>query len=390
MNDGNTPQNQDEQILTDTQEVSAEVETSDSQVENAQEVDTQQAAEAINQSLVTGTLGYINFDASSSENNTTNAMVAAEYRQQFRRDSYVLITDIEQELEFLGRVVEGPFHSPHEISADSAITRTTVLNPDRTRFRPSYFVFGTIEVLGQLVAGERIIPTPTRPRPYSQISIFPPERLRQLLDIEGNFLLGSLMGYENVFVSTNSENKNFLPRNVGIFGTVGSGKSNTTQVLIEEAIEAGWAVVVIDVEGEYVRMNEPTDDQNLIPILNDQYERVPEGIHDFNVYVPSSGSSDADNPIRLKVPISQLDTFVIGDIQEFSEPQVRMFERVIAYTRTQNARANAPNRMGNFVNPANQRRPYINEIEQIKTNHPNEAVLIEDLDNLIEAISKIV
>ena len=44
---------------------------------------------------------------------------------------------------------------------------------------------------------------------------------------------------------------------MGVFGTVGSGKSNTAQVLAEEAIEAGWAVVLIDVEGEYVRMNEP-------------------------------------------------------------------------------------------------------------------------------------
>lgn len=387
MNNESIPKNQDEQILTDTQEVSAEVKAPDSQNGDAQEVDTQDAAEAISQSLVTGTLGYVNFDASSSENNTTNAMVAAEYRQQFKRDSYVLISDQEQGLEFLGRVVEGPFHSPHEISADSAITRTTILNPERTRFRPSYFVFGTIEVLGQLVAGERIVSTPTRPRPYSQISVFPPDRLRQLLDIEGDFLLGSLMGYENVFVSTNVENKNFLPRNLGIFGTVGSGKSNTTQVLIEEAIEAGWAVVVIDVEGEYVRMDEPTDDQNLIPVLIDQYETTPEGIYDFSVYVPSSGSSDADNPIRFKVPISQLDTFVVGDIQEFSEAQVRMFERVIAYTRTQNARANAPNRMGNFVNAGNQRRPYINELEQIKTNYPNDNVLIEDLDNLIAKYS---
>jgi DNA helicase HerA-like ATPase len=83
------------------------------------------------------------------------------------------------------------------------------------------------------------------------------------------------------------------------------------------------------------------------------------------------------------VPISQLDTFVVGDIQEFSEPQVRMFERVVAFTRTQNARANAPNRLGNFAGGGNQGKPYVNELEQIKTNHPAENVLIEDLDNLI-------
>ena len=167
MSNENENQTQDEQLLTDTQEFASE--SASTQQEETTEVDTTQAEAVINQSLVTGTLGYVNFDGSSGQNNTTNAMVAAEYRQFFRRDSYVLITDNEQNLEFLGRIVEGPFHSPHEIGTDSAITRTTILNPERTKFRPSYFVFGTIEVLGQLVTGERIIPTPTRPRPYSQI-----------------------------------------------------------------------------------------------------------------------------------------------------------------------------------------------------------------------------
>ena len=112
--------------------------------------------------------------------------------------------------EFLGRIVQGPFHTPHEIGTDSAITRTTVLHPERTKFRPSYYVFGDIEVLGQLVGEERIVPTPTRPRPYSEIYIFPPDRLRKLLEIDGNILIGHLMGYdeERIEVRANSENKN--------------------------------------------------------------------------------------------------------------------------------------------------------------------------------------
>lgn len=45
----------------------------------------------------------------------------------------------------------------------------------------------------------------------------------------------------------NSQIKKVLPRNVGIFGTVGSGKTNSAQVLIEEASRAGYAVIVLDV-----------------------------------------------------------------------------------------------------------------------------------------------
>lgn len=309
-------------------------------------LDTSHEEEIINSTLLDGVLGYVNFDGGSLDNTTSGAMVSAERRRLFRRDVYVGINDVEQNVEFLGRIVEGPFHSPHEIGSDSAITRTTVLHPERTKFRPSYFVYGTIEVLGQLINGERLIPTPTRPRPYSEIVIFPPERLKNLLEIDGNIFLGHLMGYDDqrIEVKANSENKNFLPRNVGIFGTVGSGKSNTTQTLIEGAIEAGWAVVVIDVEGEYVRMNEPNDRGDMNIILNDIFGIQPSGIHDFQTFVPSSGDSEALNPIRFKVPISQLDISVVADIKEFSEPQFRMFERAVEAVLRANT--NKGNRLG--------------------------------------------
>lgn len=321
--------------------------------ENKQEpvIDSSHEEQIINSTLLDGVLGYINFDAGSVDNTTSGAMVSAERRRLFRRDVYVGIRDTEQNVEFLGRIVEGPFHSPHEIGSDSAITRTTVLHPERTKFRPSYFVYGTIEVLGQLVNGERLIPTPTRPRPYSEIFIFPADRLKSLLEIDGDILVGHLMGYEEqkIEVKSDSNNKNFLPRNVGIFGTVGSGKSNTTQMLIEEATMAGWAVVVIDVEGEYVRMNEPNDRGDMNSILKTNFNLDPIGIADFQTFVPSSGDSEAASPIRFKVPISQLDISVIADIKEFSEPQFRMFERVVEEAQRRNtSTTGTSNRLGSL------------------------------------------
>jgi DNA helicase HerA-like ATPase len=321
--------------------------------ENNQEpiIDSSREEQIINSTLLDGVLGYINFDAGSVDNTTSGAMVSAERRRLFRRDVYVGIRDTEQNVEFLGRIVEGPFHSPHEIGSDSAITRTTVLHPERTKFRPSYFVYGTIEVLGQLVNGERLIPTPTRPRPYSEIFIFPADRLKSLLEIDGDILVGHLMGYEEqkIEVKSDSNNKNFLPRNVGIFGTVGSGKSNTTQMLIEEATMAGWAVVVIDVEGEYVRMNEPNDRGDMNSILKSNFNLDPIGIADFQTFVPSSGDSEAASPIRFKVPISQLDISVIADIKEFSEPQFRMFERVVEEAQRRNtSTTGTSNRLGSL------------------------------------------
>jgi DNA helicase HerA-like ATPase len=294
----------------------------------AREQAEEEAADAIRNDLVE--LGFVSFDGPGAANATSQAMVSANRRRDFRRDVYVGIRDADQQREFLGRVVEGPFHAPHEVTADSAITRTTLLHPERTRFRPTYYAFGSIEVLGEIQVGERVIPTATRPRPYSELYIFPHDRLRTMLGISGDFYLGHLMGYERVQVHTDVRNKNFLPRNVGVFGTIGSGKSNTIQVMMEEALAAGWAVVAVDVEGEYVRMNEPTNDPVMAALLRGQHDLEPQGVADFRVYVPSAGGSDAQAPTTFKVPISGLEFGVLSDILEFSEPQIRMFGTVTA------------------------------------------------------------
>src|SRR2546429_3339114 len=71
------------------------------------------SSQAIAASLVQ--LGFINFDAAGTDNTTSGAMVSPEFRKDFRRDVYVGIKDDEQNLQFLGRIVEGPFHAPHEV-----------------------------------------------------------------------------------------------------------------------------------------------------------------------------------------------------------------------------------------------------------------------------------
>lgn len=304
------------------------------------------ARESVARSL--SQLGYVHFDHGSADNTTASAMVPQELRKHFRRDAYVKIDDDEQGIEFLGRVVEGPFHAPHEIGADSALTRTTILYPERTTFKPNYYVFGSIEVLGQVVEGEHVVPTSTRPRPYSTISIFPEDRLQTLLGISGDVFLGHLMGYDRVEVRADIKSKNFLPRNVGVFGTVGSGKSNSTQVLIEEATQAGWAVVVVDVEGEYVRMDEPTTDARLAHLLQTQFGLQARGVPDLQVYVPHSGDSEAANPKEFKVPISKVEVEILVDLLgEASEAQLRMLRLITdrANRKAQKSQSSGPGGM---------------------------------------------
>src|SRR5262249_17678809 len=102
-----------------------------------------------------------------------------------------------------------------------------------------------------------------------------------------------------------------------IFGTVGSGKSNTSQVLVEEAASNGWAVIVLDVEGEYVEMDQPSADKSLLGKLA-HYGKAPQGIADFHVYHPASGASERGNSQPFTLRLGDFETVVIAEILQAS------------------------------------------------------------------------
>jgi hypothetical protein len=72
---------------------------------------------------LSGMLGHVNFDGQAADNTISEAMISAEHRKRFRREVYVGIKDTEQNIEFLGRIVQGPFHRHHPVDADSTKKR---------------------------------------------------------------------------------------------------------------------------------------------------------------------------------------------------------------------------------------------------------------------------
>ncbi|MEW9553316.1 hypothetical protein [Nonomuraea sp. NPDC050783] len=91
-----------------------------------------------------------------------------------------------------------------------------------------------------------MLPTSTRPRPYSQVFIYPSDRLRRMLGIEG----------------------------------------------------------------EYVRMDQGNDEPHPARLLEERFgERRPRGIPGFRVYVPNAGMTDAPDPLPFKVPIADVPEF---------------------------------------------------------------------------------
>ncbi len=227
-------------------------------------------------------LGHVAADSARASNE--RVLIRAPYQQRARilRNQFVTITDAQdQKTIFLGRVLGGPFF-PESAQEGGAI-------------------MAEVEVQGELV-GLQTRDTNNRPAAGSVVCELPADDVRGLLGLEGDMVLGHLIGREDIGVAMQSSNKNVLPRNVGIFGTVGSGKSNSVQVLIEEAAACGWAIIVLDLEAEYVDMNLPTTQTHLVKRLA-QFGREPRGLADFQVYYPASCTSDrkGSQPFTLRM-----------------------------------------------------------------------------------------
>ena len=133
-------------------------------------------------------------------------------------------------------------------------------------------------------------------------------------------LLGTLAGCDDLRVGLDPDSKDVLPRNVGIFGTVGSGKSNTAQVLIEEAAAHGWAVIVLDVEGEYVGMDAPGDAPGLAAELA-RFGCRPAGLPDFRVLHPASCASERADSRPFTLRLADFDTPIVTELIQASLPE---------------------------------------------------------------------
>jgi uncharacterized protein len=213
------------------------------------------------------------------------------------RGRFVKIVDKLRGTRFLGQVIAGPFF-PDGADGDVLIK---------------------VEIEGELT-GRGTTDTHDRPAAGSPVRALTAERVGELLGCAGNMRFGTLAGWEAVPVALPSQSKDLLPRNVGIFGTVGSGKSNTAQVLIEEAAAGGWAVVVIDVEGEYIDMDEPVDRPELEPALA-RHGRKPHGIEDFYVIHPASCASERVDSRPFTLRLADFDTPVVTELIQATKPE---------------------------------------------------------------------
>lgn len=245
-------------------------------------------------------LGRILPDQHSATNEHVVLGAPAANRAEVLRNRFVRIEEEgEHAVRFLGRIVAGPYFPDGQEEGAEILAR--------------------IEVQAEL-AGDGPRETSDRPAPGAQVVALQPEEIRNLLGCDGDMHLGHLVGSGNLAVGLRSTSKDVLPRNLGIFGTVGSGKSNTAQVVIEEAARNGWAVVVLDVEGEYVGMDQPSLEASLFDGLP-TFDRSPQGLEDFRVLHPASCSSSSPASQAFTLRLADFDTTVVAELIEATLPE---------------------------------------------------------------------
>lgn len=249
-------------------------------------------------------LGHVDWDTTAATNERVMLRAPANRRDRIRRSRFVRILDaVNGRTQFLGHLVNGPFFPEAEVGGTERIGS----------------IRAEIEIQGELTEG-RPHETNNRPAPGSPVHELSVEEVGELLGFAGDMLLGCVSGRPDLEVRLRSNNKDVLPRNIGIFGTVGSGKSNSTQVLIEEVAAHGWAVIVVDVEGEYVEMDSPTNEERLFAKL-EQFGVRPAGLSDFQVFYPASCTSTRkeSNPFTLR--LADFETSVIAEILQTTLPE---------------------------------------------------------------------
>jgi DNA helicase HerA-like ATPase len=249
----------------------------------------------------------VDWDNATASNERVVMRCPLANRDRIIRDQYVRIEDpLGSRSGFLGRIVGGPFFSQRGLPTNG---------PQHSLgqgLSGEISILAEIELQGELVDG-RARASKSRPVSRSVVQELSPDEVADLLGFSGDMVLGAISGQENIWFRLQSQNKGVLPRNLGIFGTVGSGKSNTAQVVIEEAAANDWAVVVLDVESEYIEMDSPSVDNSMLKKL-DRYDKVPEGVSDFQVYYPASCISERGNSEPFTLRLADFESGVIAEI----------------------------------------------------------------------------
>lgn len=277
-----------------------------------------------------GSVGVTMFDTPTSDDNTIPILLPKESIGMLPSQAAVRIKSLDGRV-YLGVVVRGPFALPDGLRADAPPIVATAIRGGV--FLPEYHGLVIIEIAGE----ERengLQPHRFRPLPNSPVWVLTDAEVEKFLKTGGNVRLGLAYGHDDLPIAFNSGDKMVLPRHTGILGTTGGGKSTTVANMVANLQMADAAVILLDTEGEYTQIYEPTNDEKMQQILAEQ-GRMPQGVE--NTHLHFLVGRESSNPFHpRKFPFSpsfsKISPYAALEIFDFSEAQEERFQKTINAT----------------------------------------------------------
>jgi len=293
--------------------------------EALQELDSQITAaggELVEPAEYVGSVGRTLFDTPSSADGTITVLLPAERLKEVTHQSLIRIKSTDKR-SYLGVVVSGPFAEPFALRADSPMLKTVAVQG--VPMLPKYHGRVQAEVLGEEVDGS-MVPPRRRPLPNSPVFLLSGEDTSRVLRLEGDIRIGIADSQEDVEVRVPIK-KNVWPRHIGYLGTTGGGKSTTVSGQIAQLQAAGFAVILLDTEGEYTAINEATTDKDMLEALKRRGLRA-KGIDNTHVYhLVGRETRNPAHPNRhqFTLSFSDLSPYAVMEILELNDAQQERF-----------------------------------------------------------------
>jgi uncharacterized protein len=312
-----------------------------------------------------GAIAMTMFDAPGAKDNVVVAIVPRDRMAELGSQQMVEIrsqTGGDGRI-YRGLVTEGPYSVPNGLAPDANPIVITAANG--RPFIPDYHGRVYIEILHEMVRGTPMPPR-HRPLPASPVFLLGVEETKAAYGLGGDVTLGIAYGHDDLEVRFSSLDKHVLRRHTAILGTTGAGKTTTVASLIGELQAAGVASVLIDTEGEYTAINEPTDDPVMQATLANR-RLEPCGIDNTVVYVPVGRQpSNPRHPQlrRFTIRFDGISPYMVMGMLDLTEPQQERYMKAYDIARR------LMNDSGIF--PTNDaERARVAEIDDFTTGYPN-------------------
>jgi hypothetical protein len=272
-----------------------------------------------------GAFGRTLYDLPSSEDGTITVVMPKEEIDNITSQALVRVLSYPDKRKYVGFVASGPFSDPDGIRADS--TAMVVSAVSGAISMPNCHGRITISLLGLEHGDGRIGPANRRPIPNSPVFTVDDADMAKILNLSGDFDLGVVAGHEKVGVPVPVHNKAVLYRHTAVLGTTGGGKSTTVSNFIGGLKANGVAVILLDTEGEYTTMNEPTANSDMLALLKERGISLV-GMKDTVVY--RLVGREASNPNHSKnfefgLDFPKLSPWAIVEILGLNEAQQSRF-----------------------------------------------------------------